>query len=200
MTPRIDPEERRQEILDAVLRCFSRTGYKGTSMDDVVAESGLSKGTLYWHFENKRELFMAAFDRVIMQMAEPFITLFEGDLPVTDRLRLFEQSSQMMVDADQELTTMPVNFLLEIWQDQEFSQHYMEMLGEFADATRSMIRKGIEDGELREVDFEGVTWGIMALYDGIFLYHLTGFPMNSAGVFEAMTNVLIEGLIKRDDE
>ncbi|MBN1121699.1 MAG: TetR/AcrR family transcriptional regulator [Anaerolineae bacterium] len=200
MTPRIDPEERREEILDAVLRCFARTGYNGTSMDDVVEESGLSKGTLYWHFKNKRELFMAAFDRVMNQMVEPFMQMFEADVPVVERLRLFEQSSKILVSAEQELSTMPLNFLLEIWQDEEFSQHYLDVLGEFANSTREMIREGIENGELREVDVDGVTWGIMALYDGIFLYHLTGFPMKSANVFEVMTNVLIEGLVRRDDK
>jgi AcrR family transcriptional regulator len=200
MSPRIDPEERREEILDAVLRCFARTGYNGTSMDDVVEESSLSKGTLYWHFKNKRELFMAAFDRVMMQMVEPFMQLFEADASVTKRLRMFEQASQILINAEQELSTMPLNFLLEIWQDEEFSQHYVDMLRDFTDSTRKLICEGVESGELRDVDVEGVTWGIMAMYDGIFLYHLIGFPMNDANVFEAMTNVLIEGLIRRDDE
>jgi AcrR family transcriptional regulator len=198
MSPRVDPEERRQEILDAVLRCFSRTGYNGTSMDDVVEESGLSKGTLYWHFKNKRELFMAAFDRVINRMLEPFMQLFEADVPVIERLKLFEQSSSHMINAEQELATMPMNFLLEIWQDEEFVRHYLNMLEEFVDNVREMIREGIENGELREVDVEGVTWGIMALYDGIFLYYMIGFPMGSSNVFKVMTNVLVEGLIKRE--
>ncbi len=198
MSPRVDPEERREEILDAVLRCFARTGYDGTSMDDVVAESGLSKGTLYWHFKNKRELFMAAFDRVMNQMIEPFTQLFEANVPVIERLKLFEQSSSLMINAEQELATMPLNFLLEIWQDEEFVQHYLNVLEEFVDNVREMIREGIENGELREVDVEGVTWGIMALYDGIFLYYMIGFPMGSSNVFKAMTNVLVEGLIKRE--
>lgn len=200
MSPRVDPEERREEILNAVLRCFVRTGYNGTSMDDVVAESGLSKGTLYWHFKNKRELFMAAFDRIINRMIEPFMQLFEADLPVIERLELFEQSSNLMVNAERELATMPLSFLLEIWQDEEFMQHYLKVLDEFVRNIREMIQEGLEKGELRDVDIDGVTWGIMALYDGIFLYYMMGFPMNNANVFEAMTNVLIEGLIRRDDE
>jgi AcrR family transcriptional regulator len=200
MSPRIDPEERRQEILDAVLRCFVRTGYNGTSMDDVVAESGLSKGTLYWHFKNKRDLFMAAFDHVMNQMMEPFMQLFEADIPVIERLRLFEQASKVLINADQELSAMPMNFLLEIWQDEEFSQHYTDILGSVVERTRNLIREGVENGELREVDIDGATWGIMALYDGIYLYHLIGFPLNTANVFEVMTNILIEGLIRRDDK
>jgi AcrR family transcriptional regulator len=200
MTPRIDPEERREEILDAVLRCFTRTGYNGTSMDDIVEESGLSKGTLYWHFKNKRELFMAAFDRVMNRLIEPFMQLFEADMPVIERLKLFEESSSLMVNAEQELVTMPLNFLLEIWQDEEFIQHYLNVLEEFVGNVREMIREGIENGELREVDVDGVTWGIMALYDGIFLYYLLGFPMGSSDVFKVMTNVLVEGLSRQGDK
>ncbi|HEX2905505.1 MAG TPA: helix-turn-helix domain-containing protein, partial [Phototrophicaceae bacterium] len=68
MSPRPDPTETRAALLDAALHCFQRTGYHRTSMDDVVRESGLSKGTLYWHFTNKQDLFLTLFDETIEQI------------------------------------------------------------------------------------------------------------------------------------
>lgn len=58
-------EARREEILAAALRAFSDKGFGRTSMADVIAESGLSAGAIYGHFEGKRELFLAVARSVL---------------------------------------------------------------------------------------------------------------------------------------
>jgi hypothetical protein len=42
MSPRASRQKRRREIMEAALRCFVRSGYRRSTMGDVVAESGLS--------------------------------------------------------------------------------------------------------------------------------------------------------------
>lgn len=58
-------DERRRAILDAALRCFTRTGYQQTSMADIIAESGLSTGAIYSYFPSKRELIRGVAALVI---------------------------------------------------------------------------------------------------------------------------------------
>ncbi|WP_353807282.1 TetR/AcrR family transcriptional regulator [Agromyces sp. SYSU T00194] len=58
-------EARRDEIAAAALRCFAQKGYRGTSMADIIAESGLSAGAIYGHYAGKRELFRAVTERVL---------------------------------------------------------------------------------------------------------------------------------------
>ncbi|HEX8067099.1 MAG TPA: TetR/AcrR family transcriptional regulator [Thermoleophilaceae bacterium] len=52
---------RRAEILDAALRCFTRSGYARTSIEDVVRESGASVGSVYHHFGGKEQLAAALY-------------------------------------------------------------------------------------------------------------------------------------------
>ena len=49
-------EERRRRITTAALRCFARDGISGTSMADIVKESGLSSGAIYSHYASKSDL------------------------------------------------------------------------------------------------------------------------------------------------
>lgn len=51
--------------MDAALRCFLRTGYQGTSMADIIAESGLSAGAIYSYFSGKQELVRAVAERIL---------------------------------------------------------------------------------------------------------------------------------------
>ncbi len=199
MTPRITPEERRDQILEAALNCFARTGYQGTSMDAIVAESGLSKGSLYWHFKSKRELFMALFDKIMAEILAPIEPLLNSEGPVTERLRLIGSTTEQIGEQSQELMALPLNFLIEIWQDEAFIQHYMAIIGQFAEQVRALIEEGIASGEFREVDVQAATWGIMALYDGIFLYQMAGIPGDLGRQLATMTDLIIEGLRQRGE-
>lgn len=51
--------ERRQQILDAALRCFSERGFHRTSIADICKAAGLSVGAVYTHFKNKRAITLA---------------------------------------------------------------------------------------------------------------------------------------------
>jgi AcrR family transcriptional regulator len=55
-------EARRDHILKAALRCFARRGYHLTSVDDIAAEAGVSKGAPYVYFESKEALFQQLHD------------------------------------------------------------------------------------------------------------------------------------------
>lgn len=50
-------EETRQQILDAAVREFSAHGVSGTSLTDIAAAAGVTRGAIYWHFKNKVDLF-----------------------------------------------------------------------------------------------------------------------------------------------
>lgn len=56
-----DPIKRRQ-ILDGAKRCFMRMGFDAASMNDITAEAGVSKGTIYVYFADKEDLFSALCD------------------------------------------------------------------------------------------------------------------------------------------
>ncbi len=52
---------RRSQILEAALQAFTRLGYEAATVDDVCAEAGVSKGSLYHHFTGKSDLAMAIY-------------------------------------------------------------------------------------------------------------------------------------------
>jgi TetR/AcrR family transcriptional repressor of mexJK operon len=55
-------EEKRAQIVEAASRLFIESGYGAISMDVIAAEAGVSKRTVYSHFEDKNALFIAVMD------------------------------------------------------------------------------------------------------------------------------------------
>jgi TetR/AcrR family transcriptional repressor of uid operon len=54
---------RRDQIIAAGLACFARSGYHATTMADVAAQAGVSKGTPYLYFDGKQALFLALHEQ-----------------------------------------------------------------------------------------------------------------------------------------
>jgi TetR/AcrR family transcriptional repressor of mexJK operon len=63
---------REQRILDSALKIFADKGFVGASMDDIAAEAGISKPTLYQYFSSKDELFTAMMSQERDHMLESF--------------------------------------------------------------------------------------------------------------------------------
>lgn len=61
-------EESRRRILDAAEELFAERGFDRTSFVDIAKRSGISRGSIPWHFKNKNGLVMAVVERVIQRI------------------------------------------------------------------------------------------------------------------------------------
>ncbi|GBQ90389.1 TetR/AcrR family transcriptional regulator [Asaia krungthepensis] len=64
---------KRRQILDGAEAIFLESGYEGASMSQIACRAGVSKGTLYNHFENKAALFGAVIEDLSRGKLAPFI-------------------------------------------------------------------------------------------------------------------------------
>lgn len=70
--PRQSREERRQQILDATLRCVRRSGFHGASMADIATEAKMSVGVIYRYFANKEAIIEAIVANDLAEMRAKF--------------------------------------------------------------------------------------------------------------------------------
>ena len=65
-----DGRSTREAILEAARRLIHVHGYKNTTLDDVLRESGAGKGNFYYHFKSKEELGHAILDQLVASFIE----------------------------------------------------------------------------------------------------------------------------------
>ncbi len=58
----IPTQETRERILEAAVKVFATKGYHDTKVDDIVSESKTSKGSFYFYFPSKQDIFLALVD------------------------------------------------------------------------------------------------------------------------------------------
>jgi AcrR family transcriptional regulator len=76
--PAAPVSDRREEILDAATELFAEHGYSDAVTQELVERLQVGKGTVYRHFPSKRDLFLAAVDRVMRRSRERIDIVLEG--------------------------------------------------------------------------------------------------------------------------
>lgn len=170
-TPQPDrAEERRQQIMQAALACFARKGYHKTTMDDIVAESGLSKGTLYWYFKNKDDLFISLVKSYFLSIGQDISATLGQDTTASHKLRVITQETVQFFLETKEF----FNVFLEFWMlsalNEDLNQLFSNMLIQYREVLARVISQGIEAGEFKPVDAHQLAFPVMAVYDGLAFY------------------------------
>ncbi|MBB6730037.1 TetR/AcrR family transcriptional regulator [Cohnella zeiphila] len=81
--------DRKQQIVEAALKCFSRKGFRATSIQEIVDELGMAKGSIYFYFKSKEDLLLSVIESFGERlMAEMAPLPEERPLPPRDQLRL----------------------------------------------------------------------------------------------------------------
>ena len=204
MAPKLKPEtleERREQILQAALTCFSRKGYHQTTMDDIVHEAGLSKGGVYWHFGSKKELFLALFEPFMDATEQIMLTAMESGSTAREKLEAtLELSSTLSTSDDfQEIMPLMIDVWAQNWRDSEVNDvaigMYRRLLGPFV----QLIEEGIARGEFKPVDARAMAGIIFGLYDGLAVQAMIDETLvDWDAVKDALRQTLIAGLLKQE--
>ena len=71
--------QRRQHILTSAWMCFSRDGFHATSMDQVIASTGMSSSAVYRYFDSKEEIIRASAEEGVARVREIFVDLLDRE-------------------------------------------------------------------------------------------------------------------------
>lgn len=145
-----DPEGTRERILDAALDVFSSKGYHDARVDDIVAMSETSKGSVYFHFPNKEKLFLALVDKFAALLERRVIEAIsqhdEGILRVRaaleaclDTFGRYRRLAKIMLVQAVGLGTI-------------FENKRREVLDRFAELVRTYLDEAIAAGDIEPVD------------------------------------------------
>ncbi|MGC8856913.1 MAG: TetR/AcrR family transcriptional regulator [Anaerolineae bacterium] len=168
--PRPDVSEaRKAQILAAALQVFSETSYERVSMRQIIAQSGLSAGGVYWYFKSKEEILAA----LLLQIAKENFARIDAILgaPLL-AIRKLEQVITLMIEQSKNLSHLYLNQAkYHAMLSAEPATHaIMEQIGAGYQARlRAIIEQGIAEGEFQPLEAESVAQAFLGIYEGLML-------------------------------
>ncbi|HSG94140.1 MAG TPA: TetR family transcriptional regulator C-terminal domain-containing protein, partial [Afifellaceae bacterium] len=142
-------QKNRQIILDAALDVFSTYGFRGTTIDQIAAQAGMSKPNLIYYFASKEDLYRAVLEDTLDQWLVPLAGLDSDGDPI-DEIRRYIAAKVAMSRARPKASRLFANEML----------HGAPAIGGFlhgllktmVDDKAVVIRQWISDGALAPVD------------------------------------------------
>ncbi|MCB0088569.1 MAG: TetR/AcrR family transcriptional regulator [Caldilineaceae bacterium] len=191
-----DPESTRDKILDAALNIFAAKGYYDTRMDEIVDESGSSKGSIYFHFPNKERLFLALVDQFANLLERRVIESIDQNEEGIGRVRAALEA----IVATFGRYRRPAKLMLiqAAGLGAPFEQKRQEINDRFARLIGGYLRDAIRVGDIAPVDVEVVSYAWMgAIYAVIIRWVYTGEP-EPQRIVDALLPVLLKSVGHED--
>jgi len=184
-------------ILDATERLLAAMGLRKMTMEDVAAEAGLTRRTVYKYFGSKQELAFASIDRVVSKVRDKLEDIAVSESPVQDRLkRMAVARITVRLEAVQSYR-MSLDSVFDV-----IRPAYMERRKEYfrreAEIFAVVIREGVASRSLKPVDPDETADLLLQATNAFLPYSLSpdelGRPAEVRKRLEAMADILVAGI------
>ncbi len=138
------------QVLDQAMRVFWRQGYEATSVEDLVAATGINRASMYNTFGDKRGLFLAAVDHYLAQViAERLAILLDPKSAKQAIRRYFEGVLSFSLGEGRRLGCLLTNSAVEMAPRDGFvGERLRQCLAQVEDAFLEVIQRGQTQGEI----------------------------------------------------
>lgn len=173
-------EKTKQFIVEKTAPIFNTKGFTGTSLNDMINSTGLTKGSIYGNFNNKDEVAVAAFDYNVSQVSKMFREEIQKQNTIRNKLLVYPRQYGKFLEHPFPQGGCPIlNTAIEA--DDTHPLLKAKAVTAFTNWKNSIVRlikKGIEIKEFKkDINAEETAIAIIALIEGgIMLTKLTGKP------------------------
>ncbi|MGR3372730.1 TetR/AcrR family transcriptional regulator [Pseudooceanicola nanhaiensis] len=198
---------RKDEIIAAAAECFMRHGYQSTTVDDVAARLGCTKGRIYHYYASKTDLFFdvhrEGMDRLFTALAPAMAVPGDG-LTVLEAMCLAHAQAMLEHHTFENVVAQGVHMHRFDGATPEHKvavQDLIDSRDTFEGHFKQAIRRAIDDGSLRDVDVAVTAKVILgALQWTLYWYRPAkgDTARTRAGLAQKLVDPLIEGLRPRD--
>ncbi|MFC1897973.1 TetR/AcrR family transcriptional regulator [Candidatus Cloacimonadota bacterium] len=193
--------EVKERIIKTALRIFMIKGYEAASMSDVVAETQLSKGGIYHHFKNKKDLFLQCIDHMFNEFEKWEHEMYAMNMEVKEILRTYLGSLGVIQDFVNQITDSKdasIDSFYKLMMDAflkfpEIKETHFRTHEHNMNHLIELLKQAQQDGVIKpEVDCSTLGFMINAMAEGTILYHILNerLDLNKMGnkIFETLWN------------
>jgi AcrR family transcriptional regulator len=187
----VEARATREALIEAALRLFTQRGYAEVGTEEIVARAKVTRGALYHHFEDKRDLFRAVFERVEEDLVQRIAAQMEA---ADDPWALMMAGMRAFLDACEDpavkrinLTDAPAVLGWQEWREVD-NRHGLGL-------TRAALQGAVDTGVLRPIAVEPMAHLLVAaLSEAAFVIAHAARPRKARAEVEEALVQLLEGL------
>lgn len=183
-----------EKILTAALQVFAEHGFEKATVDEIAFKAGVAKGTVFYHYKSKDELFFQLIERGVGLLVDTLQSEIVNLPSPAERLRRVIKTQTTLSYAHPEFFTILQS---EVWGKLERQQVLRKALRRYLELIDSIVQAGIGNGDFIHADPENLASAIFGMTSATVLYlMLTKKEKSPNQVVEDLQNCLLHGILK----
>lgn len=182
----------KRKIFEAAMELFAKKGYDGTSIEEITSVVGIAKGTLYYHFSSKEEIFNFLVNEG-MKLLKNSIEIKTGKFNNSiDKLKAVILIQIKIIVKYENLITLVIS---QMWGKEERHLRCREYVYEYIKIIENIVKEGIENGEIFNGNPEAIASGIFGFTCSSLIYKLkTERNIDIQEIYNEFNHYAIQGL------
>ncbi|WP_168188780.1 TetR/AcrR family transcriptional regulator [Thermoflavimicrobium daqui] len=176
-------------IFQAAVQVFAESGFDQAKMDDIANVAGVAKGTIYYHFKSKEELFSALMDEGIESLIDCVkrnVSLYSN--PIERLNALIHAQIQFFIE-NQKLAKL---LLSEVFGTKERQQLFRKRIREYMQLIEQILQDGKESGELSVIHSHELASAIFGAASILVLHKIYSFEGKELEIEDDSVTVMVE--------
>jgi AcrR family transcriptional regulator len=185
--------DRKIEIINVAAQLFKERGYSAVTMRDIAQAMDIKAASLYNHIKSKQEILVL----IIIKIAEEFTLVMNEVVSANETaIKKIERIIQLHID----ITLRDANTLACLnndWMhlaDTELT-YFVKMREDYEENFRAIIKKGIADGEIKNINLEVIIFSTLSTLRTLYLWYGKKKSLNPDVLKSNMIQVLLNGII-----
>lgn len=182
----------KRKIFETSMKLFAEKGYDATSIEEITATVGVAKGTLYYHFSSKEEIFNFLIEegiKLLQNSIDIKTAKFENHI---DKLKAVILIQIKVVAKYENLIKI---LLSQFWGSESRNQKCQKLIWEYIDKIEEIVKKGIDKKEIVSGNPQIIASEIYGLISSSLAYKLrTGKEIEIMSLYKEFESTVIEGL------
>lgn len=185
-------EDTKKFIKEIATKIFEYKGYTTTSMDDIKKETNLSKGTIYYHFKNKEDLYLYCLTQASTDFVKKWDIMSQSKSSAEQKLYSWAKLNSML---HQPLTNTIPDYLVAVKKDD--STNVISLFKPEFDIIKTILEYGKETGEFKSnLDTDSACVILFSLISSLSNSYIYGFktPEEQKNLYLNAIDIIIQGL------
>ena len=159
----------KRKIFETSMKLFAEKGYDATSIEEITALVGVAKGTLYYHFTSKEEIFNFLIEEGVKLLKNSIEIKTENLENSIDKIKAIVLIQIKVLVKYEDFMTI---VLREIWGSGDISVICKKEVFEYIKIIEKIVDEGIKKGELQKGDANVIASGIFGFTCSSLIYKM----------------------------